>query len=111
MHALHLPARKVVLDIQAATDEREGDGDGFRVPVRGLSSVCIDDVLVNEGRIRMRERQAGPREQSSAFGRACACSKEATAFPAKAGCSATTHLPRELTRGRIREETKGKPQT
>lgn len=45
--------------MQMETDEREGDRDGFRIPIRGLGDVCVDDVLMTEGRIRMRERVVG----------------------------------------------------
>jgi hypothetical protein len=56
VHALNLFARAVLLDIELQADESEGNRNWLAVRIGTLRGVGIDDVLMDEGRIGMRER-------------------------------------------------------
>ncbi len=64
MDALDLLPRKVFLDAQVQSYERERHLDGFRLFVRLLCGKGIDDVLMNERGIPMAERVAAQFEGS-----------------------------------------------
>jgi hypothetical protein len=48
MHALHVLARAVSLDLQIEPDQGEGDRDRLGVLAGALRRMGVDDVLMNE---------------------------------------------------------------
>ena len=57
MRVLHLFTGKVFLDAQVKADQGKGNAHGLAVGARPLRGKCIDDVLVDEGRIVQRVRK------------------------------------------------------
>ena len=56
---LNLPPRIAALEMEVQTDERKGNADRLRLLRRALRRERVDDMLVNEVRVAMRQRVSG----------------------------------------------------
>jgi hypothetical protein len=56
VHALYLAPREAALHLQVQSDQREGQCDRPRIPIRVLCGPGVHDVLVNELHVLQAER-------------------------------------------------------
>ena len=59
MRRLNLPPRIAALEMEVQADERKGHADRLRLLRRALRRERVDDMLVNEVRVAVRQRVGG----------------------------------------------------